>query len=268
MLFTYARGSNRSTTVGQVSASTSGTVLTSSASANAKGSYSQITSATPFHAAGIMVHVVKVTNNTSDYLIDLAVGGSGSEQVIINNLLHAPVGFPGSTYFFPISIPSGTRLSARLQGTAASRQAWIFITLTNGHESYSRVATWGADITDSSGLAIDGGGTAHTKGTYAQLTSATDFAIKKLLFVVGNQVQASRAATNFLWDFAVDIGGNKQIMLADIPLHNQSSGNPSPWVLGPYDVILPAASNLYARTQSSVTATASRQFDLVAYGIG
>lgn len=265
----YSLGSNYSVTHGDVTSPTgAGTAVTGSASLDTKGSYAQLTSSTSIQAAGFIVHHVKSTNNSTDTLIDIAIGGSGSEQIIVSNLLNSVVAFPGVQYFFPIGIPAGTRIAARLQAHAASRVDWIHVTLTNGHPSYAQVETWGADTAQSRGTSIDGGGTANTKSTYVQLVASTGFATKQVMFAIGNQGGATRSSNDFLFDVAVDIGGNKQIIFADMGLHNLVSQTPYPVVFGPYNMALPAGSNIYVRTQSldnSVSIT--RSFDIVGYGI-
>lgn len=262
------RGNNYSITQGQVASPTgAGVAITSSASANTKGSYTQIVSATSIQAAGLIVHCTKGSNNISEHLIDIAIGGSGSEQIIVSNLLHGVTGFGAVQYFFPIPIPSGTRISARLQATAGNRISWIHVTLTNGHPSYSRVETWGANTSTSGGVTLDAGGSANTKGSYAQLISSTGFATQRMFFSVGSQA-VNHSANDFLCDIAVDIGGNKQIILANIGLHNNSNVSIEPAILGPFTCVLPAGSNIYARTQSLSTTSATRQFGLVGYGIG
>ncbi len=101
-----------------------GTVLTSGL-ANAKGAYSQIVVSTARDYAGIMVGVdTDQADRTDVYLIDIAIGPGGSEQVIIPNLVLKSVGgslgpapCPGPFY---IPLPAGTRIAARSQAVGAA----------------------------------------------------------------------------------------------------------------------------------------------------
>lgn len=101
-----------------------GTSVDPGATANTKGAWTQIISTTDIHPARQVL--VALGNNqdsvraNATWLIDVAIGASGAEKVIIPNLL-ANSGSSGDQVRpsfhgpFPISLPSGIRLSARSQ---------------------------------------------------------------------------------------------------------------------------------------------------------
>lgn len=100
--------------------SSQGTTITSSATANVKGSYTQLTASTPRDYRGFFISIdgQQMSFTSQQLMVDIAVGGSGSEVVILPNL---PIfGSPIVGGLFPIPIPAGTRVSARSQATGAS----------------------------------------------------------------------------------------------------------------------------------------------------
>lgn len=105
-----------------------GTVVTPSATAHTKGSYAQLVASTSVDYMGFMLALDGQNGgatNARDYLVDLAIGGSGSEVIIVPNHLSrwiAASGMnPNGSYgpFF-IPIPAGTRIAARCQSGGAS----------------------------------------------------------------------------------------------------------------------------------------------------
>lgn len=115
-------------TYGFNSATILGTAVDPGGTANTKGAYSQIVSSTVADIAGIFV-VFDQQNNASGTtgatysLIDIAVGASGSEVVIVPNLVlsvflsGAPELFGGFLPYIPIQIPAASRISVRSQSS-------------------------------------------------------------------------------------------------------------------------------------------------------
>jgi hypothetical protein len=122
-------------------ASTSGgTAIDPGTTANTKGSWVPLTASTAVDYVGILV-ALDGTNQTAwsfqNWLVDLAIGASGSELIIVPNFFaDAPgtsattVNTIGSVQFLPIPIPAGTRIAARAQcstNTATQRQLGITV---------------------------------------------------------------------------------------------------------------------------------------------
>jgi len=111
-----------------------GTTVTAGASIHTTGSWSTLIASTGTDAEGIYIKVVGVgsSNVSSSMLMDIGTGTLGSETVLIPDLL---VGYAGSdrtvgrTYFFPLAISSGTRISARCQSVIPSDTAEVAIWL-------------------------------------------------------------------------------------------------------------------------------------------
>lgn len=96
-----------------------GTAISPSATPNTKGSYGQIIAATARDYAGIEVSLDGAGGGVTNapYLIDVAIGGAGAEQIILPDWWVSAGGggqfIPPVSTFLPIEIPTGTRISAR-----------------------------------------------------------------------------------------------------------------------------------------------------------
>lgn len=181
MLFIPPQGLARiEDNVGAANAET-GTTVTASSTIHTKGSYAQLIASTAYSSWGIFVMVgglgTAASTNTRG-LIDIAIGASSSEVDIISNLIAGQSGqsigasIGPQMYFFPIVIPAGVRISARLQALISSDTATVAVRLCQfripGKWYGSRVTTYGADTATSSGVSHT-----HGNGSYATTTQIT-----------------------------------------------------------------------------------------------
>lgn len=127
--FTQIEGAAGVDAIGYVSATGLATAITPSATVNTKSAYTQLIAATNVDYCGLILNysnlAASVTN--ADYLVDIAIGTSGSEVVIIPNVHITPGGFilsPNVTGPLWIAIPAGTRIAARAQASVASSTAF------------------------------------------------------------------------------------------------------------------------------------------------
>lgn len=119
-----------------------GTAVDPGATANTKGAYSQIVSSTTNDLAGFIVIIDAQDHTTGSvgtiqWLLDVAVGASGSEVIILPNLYQ--IGFAAAgginlmiqqQTYYPIPILAGTRIAIRAQcsvNTASDRLLGITI---------------------------------------------------------------------------------------------------------------------------------------------
>lgn len=102
-----------------------GVAVNAGASANTKGAWAEITSSTADFIKGLLVQIDENANTiltTGQFLIDIGIGGAGSEVVIIPNIpaaTHSTDDFIAYSHtdFYPIEIPPGTRIAARCQSS-------------------------------------------------------------------------------------------------------------------------------------------------------
>jgi len=262
-------------TVGADTAASTGTTMTGGA-ANTKGAYAEVVASTAFDAHGLLVIFSNGSASYLDYLVDVAVGASGLETIIAENL-HAGAGDGAQTidatgYLLPIFIPAGTRLSARVQSSGASATLRIVIVLLGAGfitpPGLGRVTTYGANTADSGGTQIDPGGTAHTKGAYSEIVASTTNPIRQLTIAMGNMANALRTTALWLVDLAVGAAGAEQVLIENIMLNCGGSVDLiQPQVFPPLGVNIPAGTRLAARAQCSIIDATDRLIDILLYGV-
>jgi hypothetical protein len=120
--------------IGFNAAASKGTTVNASSTINTKGSYSQLVASTTRDYVGLLISIDPGTNYglVGNQLYDLAIGASGSEIVIIPNILSpktANGNALGPTPFgpIPLQIPAGTRLAARAQSDTVSTYTGITV---------------------------------------------------------------------------------------------------------------------------------------------
>lgn len=268
-----ADGGQRVENAGASTAVSRGTTITAAATANTKGSYTQLVASTAFDASYILVmiddHAAAV-----DYLIDIAIGAGGSEQVILSNLI--ATGGTGSlsygmTYLFPINIPEGSRVTARCQASTLSSAVRISVLLFGAGianpETQTIVTTYGDNTVDSGGVSVDSGGVANTKGSYSQIVATTTYAVSSIIVAIGNQRNGVRSSQSWLMDIAIGAGGSEQVIVPNL-VFNAST---SPDIVTPQyyylPLTIPEGSRIAVRTQSDGIDATDRLMDVIIYGV-
>jgi len=116
-------GLGRITTYGANTADSGGTQIDPGGTAHTKGAYSEIVSSTTNPIRWLTITIGNMDNDvrtTALWLIDVAIGAAGSEQVLIANLMlncNTSNDMVSPQIFPPlgVNIPAGTRLAARAQ---------------------------------------------------------------------------------------------------------------------------------------------------------
>lgn len=261
--------------VGALTASSAGTSITSSGSANTKGSWTQLIAATTRDAAFVVVNpILNGGASNISYGIDIGVGGAGSENPVITNF---PAFFSPSQQVFaasailPVRIPAGSRVSARCQSSGLS--AAIGIVLQLGDSSlasadFAQIAeAVGFNTATTLGTAVDGGGTANTKGSYAQIVASAAATYRGFLVVIDTLNTTASALNGKLLDIAIGAAASEQVIVPNIAIAlNNGVGN-QPQVLGPFWVPIPEGTRLSARCQCSSNAADSRKLGITLMGL-
>lgn len=118
---TQQAGFSGGDSIGANTATSLGTSLTASTPANTKGAYQQLTAATQRDYAGLIVNLAGQTSGAT-YNTDIAIGPSGSEVIILPSVICGQSS--AISGFFPINIPAGTRIAARVSSSVASRSLY------------------------------------------------------------------------------------------------------------------------------------------------
>jgi len=263
------------TSVGANGATSLGTSVSPSATANTKGSYAQLAASTGIDAC-LMIVEVAPTSGLGAYSIDIAIGGAGSEVVIAPNLVVQNAFSLTIPHVFvvPVQIPAGTRIAARCQSATASDSAiavtaQLFAGSFSQMEGAAGVEAIGFVSASTQGTTIDAGGTANTKGAYVQLTASAARDYVGFFFVVDNLNANSSLSSNAqLLDIAIGGAGSEVVIEPNYQIRRNNSGIA---VLPPVSPIfaapIPAGSRIAARSQSETNSSPSRSVGLTLYGI-
>lgn len=253
----------------------SGTTITAAGSTNTKGSYTQLIAATA-DPIDLLLITPGAPSAAADYLIDIAIGGAGSEQVIISNLLICSGKASGVSanmpLLLPLSIPAGTRIAARCQATTASATIALMLHgLARGlldQSGLSRVTTYGANTADSGGTSVDPGASANTKGAWTQIVASTSAQHTALFVAFGNQVNTVRTSGSWLIDIGIGGAGSEQILIADLFVRGSSSNDTVTTMLTVLlPVAIPAGTRISVRAASDITDATDRLIDAAIYGV-
>lgn len=261
-------------TVGATAASSIGTAI-NAGSANNKGSWGQIIASTTYEAHGLIL--VANHNNastpTASNLIDVGVGGSGFEQVVVPDILLSNDQWhmkPGAMAVFPTPIPKGSRVAVRHQSTNGSDSMDFLVHLLS--EPYfgfrcGKCVSIGTTTADSGGTAVDPGTSANTKGSYAQLIASTVEDLVGFMVCIGNQGSTKTSTANALLDIAIGGAAAEQVVLANMPVTCDSNSELYQPIWSPIiPCFIPAGSRIAARAQSSITTAGARVFDVALVG--
>lgn len=202
-------------------------------------------------------------------LCDIAF--SSSDLVILSNLLCGWVanGPNARVYDFPIFVPSGEPIKARVQSAVATNNifiaCYVFGRPTGGVEPWTpgRVETLG--ITEASSVGVEQTVGNGSKSAYISIgTTHADYITRGIIVGVGG---GTGDTTMLNCNVAVDIGfggsGSQQLYHSNLLV----VGNTGEECLGPYGcqgvgISLPPSTEIWARAQSHV---ASQDFDYAVY---
>lgn len=244
------------TTAGQRPAATWGVQLTGGSS-NTLGSITQLIASTNIDADTIEVylHSSRTSATITDALVNVYIGGSGSEVVLLPNLQAGwlmqttSAMAPGLTYRLPVKVPLGSRISAAIQGVVASQTVYCLVTLANsGTASWSGsgVEAVGASTANSRGTVVTPGSTSEGSWT----TLGTTVRAFRQVFVVVSGNQDTSAATRLV---SVDIGTGSTLIpeLENFTYQQDSSEYWTDMLTQPRWCSIPAGTVLQVRAQSS-----------------
>lgn len=188
--------------------------VTGGGTVHTKGAWTQLLAATTGDAHWVIVQLSQTTSATgadSSALMDLGTGGAGAEVPLVANF---PVGFtvvsnPHLPWCFPIFVPSGARLSARLQAITANKTAVTTVrTLRLPRPTPGiprRLVTMGANLATSSGVA------SSANNTWVEVIAATTEPFQALIALPTGSTATMTAATALAMDVGVGAAGVEQV---------------------------------------------------------
>ena len=196
---------------GFVVASVSGTPIIADASTNTKGAYVEIVSAANniTDSSAITVIISSEGATAAGFLIDISIGGAGSEEVIISNILFNTTSVAIQTsdkVKIPINIPAGQIISIRCQSQSSSATIPVYIKLAPSNfkqpESCSEVVSIGANESATRGVEV--AANTVTFGSWVEITSSLSLDIKG--FFISTQKGVVASWSNLVVSYQVALG--------------------------------------------------------------
>lgn len=264
--FPYTASLRGGTSIGVAAGSSSGTSITSGGTAHTKGSWTQIgTAPASGDACAVFVGMNNLNASTRTFGVDIGIGASGSQVVILNNIpavSQASGGLFACTYMFvPVNIPAGSTIWARCQSSGASQTLNVSLILFDGDfdasAGFAGVDGIGFAPASSNGTGVSASAGANTKGSYSQIAiAARDYdAIAPWGFI-------GTGTWHALMDIAIGAAGAEQPIAQNILFQNNGS-RATPGGLNFIPVRIKAGTRISARIQAS---TGASSFSLVLYG--
>ena len=261
---------NRVVTLGAVPASSAPTYLTASATPHVMGSWVELSSAIPHTTSWLRV-AIGSAGDTDPILVDIGVGGGGSEVAVVRSLALTPGRITEETieYLIPYSLPAGVRVSARMQSLIASNTTGIVVYAISGGWSplTRRVFTpYGIDAAASGGTIIDTGAVANTDSAWVELAAATTHDHHWWNIAIQKGIPNPTIDGEALLDLAIGPASSEVEVVSDLLVtvgNTFDTINPKAMYF-PYSI--PAGTRLSARMRSTIIGTNDRKFHIALYG--
>ena len=255
-----------------VSGSKSNDNIDTSTTANTKGSWTSLVSATAHEYQGLIVNIPQ-TEIVNDYLLDIAIqkpGGSGQEVIAPDLLVpmrkdtHQCIG----PYKLLVHVPEGSEIFGRAQRSGSGAR-WISPTLhgiTQGFRGFrggSYYVNLGALTATSRGTVMSPDAVANQyPAAYTTLAASNDHDLHHIILAVDTVTSTSLSDANY--QVEISYGANDQPV---IDAAQFSSGTAHDLVLPftqDFFCFIPGGNAIKARVRSSST---SQDIGLAAYGL-
>lgn len=261
----------RSETLGVTAASSSGTTVTASGTANTKGNWASLGQAT-FNWQWFNLLIAQTV--ASDKTIDIGLSADGSTNwfSICDGLRLAGRKSADiiQSLALPLRVPSGMFLGVRCAASTANHILNVAATGSSvgmmGGIGYARGIALYTEAT-SRGVAIDPGGTANTKSAWTQLVASTSFGVDSIYVMVGQNADTTRTATaTCLLDIGVGASSSEFAMVPDLFLRWTTTLDGPQINIGPVPCYIPAGSRVSARAQCTDITAGDRTLDVAVVG--
>jgi len=163
--------------------------LTADTAAHTKGAWTQIIASTSANASLLLLNIgsIATTATNTASLVDIATGASGSETAVISDIAVGGGNTVGANttaclVAIPLKIPSGTRLSARMQSVVTGGKTGVLACTILDAGDYSTAPTSvdviGSDTATSQGVSFSG-----ASGSWTEAIASTSQAYRAVAAV-------------------------------------------------------------------------------------
>lgn len=243
----------------------------------AKTSWAQLVTSTPENYFGLVFQFHVPSWSGFQYSFDLGIGVSGSEKVLIEEVmtpLIAAAGLysVGFNMLLPFFIPAGSNLHSRGRTSRTSNtQIWGGLTgiadNSFGRNVYAQSQWMNVNTTVPSANQIDCGATPNTWTAWADLTDGPLAIDAKYLMLFKGCNDTTRTTANWRTQLAIGGSGSEQV-IADTQTYTHSS---SDYMSAPYlylPVQIPSGTTLRHRAMCNIGTATDRIINLAYYFFG
>jgi hypothetical protein len=241
--------------------------LTHPSVANTYGPFVTLSASLPFDICGIDFMTGIWNGDGFSHVFDLATGSAGNEQVFAQAICVL-----GTDRFmpmhFPCCLPKGARLSARQQSNTNTAIS-ILLASTLRPQTFMQGQmlqtndVHGYNSGTSTGTVVDPGGSAYTKGSWAQIVSSTPRPASAIAVQIWPNNNTGGTNAQYRIDVGVGGAGSEKVVLGDLWMHFTSNvggaGQPSANFLGPFPCSIPAGSRLSMRCECNLSSSGPRE---------
>lgn len=232
---------------------TEGTVLNPWSTAFTKGAWKVLHAATTYDASGVVISIIS-TNSNMYGLLDLGFMVGVTSTVIIPDVPYATIGAGrvGYELCFPISVPAGTKVVARISGhtttpylTAAVR---YYMMGTDCSSPLGIVTNLGAQLATGTGKILTAPVSAGALSAWT-LLGTTTYPLEQIMLCM--------LSTSTIWSSGftlvnIGIGSTQEVVARDLVFTANLSPDmfPNPY-MGPFPCHIPANTDVYVQYQTS-----------------
>lgn len=205
--------------------------ITGDSVAHTKGAYTELIAATdgPGYWVWCYWHSSRTSGSDSSQLMDIAIGSAGNEVIIFPNIQSGwsqdlVSGLSNAGFSIPFYVPSGSRISARMQGAITSDTVLLALDVNGGTPPsgyFTACDVYGEDEATSYGVRIVGNATADLTGAWTEIVASCGNPVDALMFNVNGD--SNQQAAHQIFDFAVGAGGSEVLIFKGQYVRRSSS---------------------------------------------
>ena len=249
-------------------ASSRGTSIGRISGANTWTAWVELISTLPYDTGGMLLIAQNgyIAGDTSVTLLQLATGGPGSENVFWTGPLTQHTTYHWETVIYiPISVPTGSRISARHIASAAESNVNYAPQITIiPHARTPRYPTatgtvnvYGVNVVTPAATTIDPGATRNTRGTWTEIASATTTNHHALYICPSHVAGVSATRTGNILYVGIGASGNEKIITA-FNWMPETTYALAPGIVGPLYHDIPVGTRISIASQSDTSANPGR----------
>ena len=237
--------------------------------------WQEITPATSNDTSWMLVtvagHAYTGAETNEETSVDIAIGSPGNEQVIVEELrwhMGASTRKTPVYLLLPISIPGGSRLSARAYttDTTSDNDCAVSVHLFKGSNllangPYSALKKIGS-------FTLDSGAVANTKSAWVEVAASADESYRGLFFHGYNDVAIHSSGRSHMIDLGIGSIGGEQVIIPDFFMGGGTFADELlPFGSPVFPVEIPGGARVVARSQTNGTTENLREIHAGLWGL-